>query len=51
MAEVEIFTAAGVFAGTTSRIPLTNDGPNLASPLTIQEARWYPLDGSRAADT
>jgi hypothetical protein len=49
VAEVEVFTPAGVFAGTTSRIPLINDGPDLGSALAIQDARWYPLDGSRAA--
>jgi hypothetical protein len=48
VAQVEIFTAAGVLAGTTSRVPLANDGPDLGSPLSIQETRWYPLDGSRA---
>jgi hypothetical protein len=48
VAEVEIFTPAGVLAGTTNRVPLTNDGPDLGSPLAIQDSRWYPLDGSRA---
>jgi hypothetical protein len=48
VAQVEIFTPTGVLAGTTSRIPLTNDGSDLGSPLPIQEARWYPLDGTRA---
>ncbi|HEY4226770.1 MAG TPA: hypothetical protein VGM49_00395 [Candidatus Limnocylindrales bacterium] len=49
MADVEIFTPVGVLAGTTSQVPLTNDGPNLASPLPVLDARWYPLDGSRAS--
>ncbi len=49
MAAVEIFTPAGVLVGTSSRIPLTNDGPDLAGPFTIEDVRWYPLDGSRAA--
>jgi hypothetical protein len=49
VADVEIFTPTGVLAGSTDRIPLTNDGPDLAGPLPIEEARWYPLDGSRAA--
>jgi hypothetical protein len=47
VSEVEIFTAAGVFAGSTSRMPLTNDGPDLTGPLALAPARWYPLDGSR----
>jgi hypothetical protein len=48
VAEVEIFTPAGVLAGSTNRIPLTNDGPDLAGPLQLQDARWYPLDGTPA---
>ena len=46
MAEVEIYTPTGVVGGTTGRIPLTIDGPNLDSPLAVADARWYPLDGS-----
>ncbi len=48
MAEVEIFTPAGVLAGLTSGVPLTNSGPDLTSALRVQDARWYPLDGGRA---
>ena len=47
MSEVEIFTPTGVLAGTTARVPLTNDGPDLSSPLPVSDARWYPIDGSR----
>lgn len=47
MVDVEIFTPTGVLAGTTPRVPLTNDGPDLVEPLSVDEARWYPLDGSR----
>ena len=46
MAEVEIFTPTGVFAGTTEGAPLTNDGPDLASRLVLDDARWYPIDGT-----
>ena len=46
MSDVEIFAPTGVLAGITARVPLTNDGPDLAGPLTVDEARWYPLDGS-----
>ncbi|MGH9887582.1 MAG: hypothetical protein ACREBE_18775, partial [bacterium] len=35
-----------VLAGTTTHVPLTTDGPDLSEPLTLDEARWYPLDGS-----
>ncbi|MEO5704813.1 MAG: hypothetical protein ABIZ52_08740 [Candidatus Limnocylindrales bacterium] len=47
MVELEIFTQTGVLAGTTAKVPLTNDGPNLVEPLAIDEARWYPIDGSQ----
>ena len=47
MVEVEIYTPTGVLAGTTARVPLTNDGPDLTQPLDVDDARWYPLDGSR----
>jgi hypothetical protein len=46
VSEVEIFAPTGVLTGITARVPLTNDGPDLAQPLTVDEARWYPLDGS-----
>ncbi len=49
MAEVEIFTPTGVLAGTTARVPLTNDGPDLLSPIAVADARWYPLDGAPPA--
>jgi hypothetical protein len=45
MAEVEIYTPTGVVAGGAAGIPLTNDGPDLTSPLPVDDARWYPLDG------
>lgn len=45
MAEVEIYTPSGVLAGVTGRVPLTNDGPDLDSPLAVDDARWYPIDG------
>jgi hypothetical protein len=45
MAEVEIYTPTGVVAGETTGTPLSNDGPDLASPLTVDDSRWYPLDG------
>ena len=47
MAEVEIYTPTGVLAGVTARIPFTADGPDLAAPLAVGDARWYPLDGGR----
>jgi hypothetical protein len=47
MAEVEIFTPTGVLAGTTARMPLTIDGPDLLSPLALADGRWYPIDGAR----
>ena len=46
MPEVEVFTPAGVLAGLTVRVPLTNDGPDLLTPLAVQDGRWYPIDGS-----
>ena len=45
MAEVEIFTPTGVLAGTTARVPLSNDGPDLSLPIALGDARWYPFDG------
>ncbi|HYK94258.1 MAG TPA: hypothetical protein VE011_00105 [Candidatus Dormibacteraeota bacterium] len=48
MAEVEIFTPAGVLAGSTDRIPLASDDPDLDAPLAVQDARWFPLDGAPA---
>ena len=49
MADVEIFTPFGVLAGTTARAPLSNDGPDLSSPLVVDEGRWYPIDGGSPA--
>lgn len=46
MVELEIFTPTGVLAGTGAHVPLTNDGPDLVGPLTVEDARWYPIDGS-----
>ena len=48
--EVEIFTPTGVLAGTTARVPLTHDGPDLSSPLALDRSRWYPIDGGRPTD-
>ena len=45
MVELEIFTPTGVLAGTTDDVPLTHDGPDLVEPLTLEAARWYPIDG------
>ena len=47
LADVEIFTQAGVLSGTTAHVPLTSDGPDLVRPLSVEDARWYPIDGSR----
>jgi hypothetical protein len=47
MADVEVYTPAGVYAGLTARIPLAGDGPDLSEPLAIGDARWYPLDRGR----
>jgi hypothetical protein len=47
MAEVEIYTPTGVLLGTTARAPLSNDGPDLESPVAVGDARWYPHDRSR----
>jgi hypothetical protein len=47
MAEVEIFTPTGVLAGSTARVPLSNNGPDLTMPLTLADARWYPIDGGQ----
>ena len=49
MVELEIFTPTGVLAGTTAHVPLTNDGPDLLEPLTLEAARWYPIDGGPPA--
>ena len=48
MAEVEVFTPTGVLAGTTARVPLSNDGPDLSTPFALGDARWYPIDGGPA---
>lgn len=47
MAEIEIFTPTGVLAGSAAGVPLTNEGPDLSSPLDVHHARWYPVDGGR----
>ncbi|NJD29435.1 MAG: hypothetical protein FIA92_14215 [Chloroflexi bacterium] len=46
MAQLELFTSNGVISGLTSRLPLVGDGPTLQEPFTLDEARWYPNDGS-----
>src|SRR5439155_14685208 len=45
MAQVEIFTPTGVVAGILSRPDLVQQ-PDLRSPVPVEKARWYPLDGS-----
>jgi hypothetical protein len=47
MVDVEIFMPTGVLAGSTGRIPLRNNGPDLTTPLTVADARWYPIDGGQ----
>jgi hypothetical protein len=47
--DVEIYTPAGVLAGTTDHGPLTPDGPDLTDALAVSDARWYPVDGSPPA--
>jgi hypothetical protein len=49
MPEVEVFTPAGVLAGLTVRAPLTSGGPDLLTPLAVQDGRWYPIDGGPPA--
>jgi hypothetical protein len=49
MAEVEIYTPAGVVAGIAARAPLTIDGPDLESGLAVGDVRWYPIDGGQPA--
>lgn len=46
MPEVEIFTPTGVVAGITSRAGLVQQ-PDLRSPVPVEKARWYPIDGSK----
>jgi hypothetical protein len=46
MAQLEIFTPSGVVAGTPLRGGLVQ-APDLRSPVAIERARWYPLDGSK----
>ena len=45
MPQVEIFTPTGVIAGTTLRDDLVQS-PDLVSPVAIERARWYPIDGA-----
>lgn len=47
MIDVEVYTKSGVLVGTTDHVPLSADGPDLAAPLAVTAARWYPTDGSR----
>jgi hypothetical protein len=47
MAAVEIYTPTGVLLGTTAGVPLSNDGPDLESPVAVGDARWYPHDRGR----
>jgi hypothetical protein len=47
MPEIELFTPSGVISGMTERLPLVGDGPVPDRPLRIDDARWYPNDGSQ----
>lgn len=49
MTDVEIYTPSGVLMGTTPHVPLTSDGPDLLAALIVEDARWYPVDGSQPA--
>jgi hypothetical protein len=49
VSEVEIFTPTGVLVGTTPGVPLTNDGPDLSRGLSLEDASWYPHDGTPPA--
>jgi hypothetical protein len=49
VSEVEIFTPTGVLLGLTRGVPLSNDGPDLSRWLALEDARWYPLDGTAPA--
>lgn len=46
MVQLEIFTPSGVVAGNAVRDGLIQS-PDLRSPVAIERARWYPLDGSK----
>ena len=50
MAEVEVFTPAGVLAGLSEGVPLTHAGPDLTSALTFRQARWFPLEGGAGTE-
>ena len=45
MQQLEIFTPTGVLAGTTPRNDLVQS-PDVRSPVPIEQARWYPIDGA-----
>ena len=45
MPAVEVFTPTGVLEGETARVPLTNDGPDLTTPLLVASGQWFPIDG------
>ena len=47
MPQVEIFTPLAVVAGSTPRVPGIGGGSELPRALLVQEARWYPGDGSK----
>jgi hypothetical protein len=47
MPQVEIFTPTGVVAGSALRGGGFVQAPDLRSPVAIERARWYPLDGSK----
>ena len=49
MAEVEVYTPSGVIAGLMPRVPLSSDEHELTSPLTLRDARWYPLEAGKPA--
>jgi hypothetical protein len=45
MPQLEVFTPTGVVAGTTLRDDLVLS-PDVRSPVLIERARWYPIDGA-----
>ena len=45
MPQLEIFTPTGVVAGTTLGDDLVQSA-DLRSPVPIERARWYPIDGA-----
>ena len=46
MPQLEIFTPTGVVSGHTPKPGLVAQ-PDLRSPVPVELARWYPIDGSK----